>query len=349
MSDDRPPAHDAAELVPNLQCMGPVPGGIIPQGVLPPPMPSMHGPWSALWEPPPDELLSPQPAPPSTPPTPDRSPPTTQELDALHLVAVQLLCASESLIIQAKATSDLVTLTGNWYGWMQQYDVAPRAVTDWWLLCGRSRRNPTALEQVLKLAHDVAEAIWPTDGSPRLILRSSGLSRKDIKYLQDDGPAILARLEALCTPPASDLETGLSDELLVARTLARLPDGAAAATLLNPPLPDRGSSSRKVGDDGPLPPDRFCFADATATGLSVLQYRLLELLWDAEKGCPKDGVPREAAAETLYAGEKERPSDPSRAIKSLRQRTQERLDKHGVPVIIEMVNGLLLLTTTSRR
>jgi hypothetical protein len=99
--------------------------------------------------------------------------------------------------------------------------------------------------------------------------------------------------------------------------------------------------------EGPIPPDRFRWRGKVIEGLSPLQWRLLEVLF--EQGRPRGGVPLESVISHVYgvrrtdqaAVEKKR-----RSLKSLRERLQPMLDAADLQLLLEQANHHLRVTDT---
>jgi hypothetical protein len=92
---------------------------------------------------------------------------------------------------------------------------------------------------------------------------------------------------------------------------------------------------------GPIPPDRFCWQDSEADGLSLPQYRLLEIL--CLDGRLRDAVAIPLVVDHIYPKPSKRPKDPLRALNELRKRTQRKLDAARILLLIDWTNQSLRL------
>jgi hypothetical protein len=196
-------------------------------------------------------------------------------------------------------------------------------------------------------------SVWPTGGDARESSATDQGGEPNKEQQEQDPFPTLCRIAAEQVGEAfegrdEELEVKLLAELVYMAGLRK-----AAPTALGAPKdagsreaaeaePDaEGSQLAKAGatENGPIPPDRFCYDGGCAEELSSKQFRLMEILWGRGE---LPAVPISVAVDHVYQN-RPRAEDPARALTEMARRVSvDKLDGH-VPLLIEQNNNYLQL------
>ena len=167
--------------------------------------------------------------------------------DSIHDSALMLLETASNLVAIAKdpeadvngAERAFKDFYSNLFAYASEFRNNLKQAVESWIAFNQNQNSPTAFEQVVEFAEQVKHAEAPDPGylpghhPGRLSLGSSGPGRKQIERFKENWPFISKNLAEMKLLDKAKLERKLDQELVRARALARLSEGAIATALLS--------------------------------------------------------------------------------------------------------------------